>query len=210
MDDAGNQYSQIFFRTVLPFIQARVAQWEGGVVHHPDDPGGFTRRGLSTVYNDMTQDELMHMTNEEVDLALWKKYGNPYNLWLWSPGLALVFYDCSVNQGPTAAVKMLQVALNKYYKRYFPPLVVDGIYGSKTEKAILVYQQKYIDNYSFRKLVTEFCALRMERYGRKYKDAFMLGWSNRLMDIAYHAHQLEDEWQMCVGDADNFKGPLLH
>ena len=66
----GGTYSGIFFRTVLPFIQQRVAQWEGDVVHHPDDPGGFTRRGLAANYNNMTQDEIMAMSDEDIDLCL--------------------------------------------------------------------------------------------------------------------------------------------
>lgn len=209
MDDNASQYSHIFFRTVLPYIQKQVAKWEGNVVHHPEDPGGFTRRGLAANYNNMTQEEIMSLDEEQIDLILYDKYGKPYNLYLWSPGLALAFYDCSVNQGPTAAVKMLQTALNRG-DFGTPTLVVDGIYGSKTEQAINIYQETSVRNYNFRQLLTEFCALRMERYGRKYKESFMLGWSRRLMDISYLAHQLEDEWQLCVGEADNFKGPIFH
>ena len=182
---------EFFLGSIFQNFKNLIAKWEGDVSDHPEDPGGFTRRGVSLRYNpEYTKEDLMNFSNDEIDLILYNKYGKPFRIWNWSPGLALAFYDCSINQGPGAAVSVLQRTINTVAGE---KLQVDGIFGSKTEGALLKYTNNNIHTYQFRNLLTQYLANRMTRYCFG-SDTFAQGWSNRLMDIAFFAYQIELEW----------------
>jgi len=113
--------------------------WEGGYVNHPSDPGGATNRGVTqAVYNGYRKKKglpiqtVKNITTDEV----YDIYLNGY--WLAAKcdkipkPLNIVVFDRAVNMGVRQAVKLLQQSLNQLGKG----LVVDGIYGANTQKAL--------------------------------------------------------------------------
>lgn len=143
---------------------AFIAKWEGGYVNDPADPGGETKYGISKrAYPDL---DIGSLTREQAREIYRRDY------WLAAkcdhlPGqMALVHFDCAVNQGVGRAAIFLQDALG---------VATDGIIGPIT---IAVARQAEPCS-----VVNEYCALRMEHYGRLSTfRRFGLGWARRLFD----------------------------
>ena len=196
-----------FEKSLLKQFNSVIAKWEGGIVNDLEDPGGFTRGGIALNYNpDITKEQLLAMTHDDIANVLYKKYGEPYKIHTMSPGVALTFFDCSINQGPNAAQSLLQHAINQFndYAAGPPKLVADGIFGTKSHAALQDIMANYGNKKSYRMLLTHLLALRMDRYGRKYNTYFHKGWSNRLMDIAFLSSVIELEWQAEPGHLDSW------
>jgi len=148
------------FDVALAFVLER----EGGatITDDPKDPGGLTRFGISKrAYPDL---DIRNLTQEQASAI----YRNDY--WLAGgcgnlpPAVAVMHFDCCVNQGKGAAAKFLQIAAG---------VEADGKIGPKTLAA--VQRRRPLD------LLTEYAAQRMAHYGRLPRfDAYGLGWSRRL------------------------------
>ena len=123
-----------------------------------------------------------------------------------SPGLALAFFDCSINQGPSAAQVSLQHAINEFNGKESGVLYIkaDGIFGKQSHAALQTIMAKYGNKNRYRMLLTNFLSNRMNRYSMNYNPKFMKGWSNRLMDIAFLANMIELEWQAEPGHLDSW------
>jgi lysozyme family protein len=148
---------------------------EGGLVDHPEDPGGRTNRGITQRRLDSvrishpelnlprTVDEL---TREQC-VAIYRVCE-----WQWIKGdqlpapIALLMFDCAINQGEGRAIECLQASLG--VKR-------DGILGPITLSAARSKDLKT--------LAAEFSAQRGYRYMilDKIDDVFGLGWMRRLL-----------------------------
>jgi len=196
-----------FEKSLLKQFNSVIAKWEGGIVNDPDDPGGFTRGGIALNYNTMiTKEELMAMDHDDIAHVLYTKYGEPYKIHTMSPGLALAFFDCSINQGPSAAQVSLQHAINEFNGKESGVLYikVDGIFGKQSHAALQTIMAKYGNKNRYRMLLTNFLSNRMNRYSMNYNPKFMKGWSNRLMDIAFLSAMIELEWQAEPGHLDSW------
>ena len=196
-----------FEKSLLKQFNSVIAKWEGGIVNDPDDPGGFTRGGIALNYNKtITKEELMAMDHDDIANVLYTKYGEPYKIHTMSPGLALAFFDCSINQGPSAAQVSLQHAINEFNGKESGVLYIkaDGIFGKQSHAALQTIMAKYGNKNRYRMLLTNFLSNRMNRYSMNYNPKFMKGWSNRLMDIAFLANMIELEWQAEPGHLDSW------
>ncbi len=141
-----------------------VLEQEGGYVNNPSDPGGETNFGISKrAYPAL---DIKNLTKE----AAIEIYHQDY--WLFckcdqipSP-IAVTLFDSSVNQGPSAAIKLLQRSLG---------VKDDGVMGSVTIGATF--------KTDVRKLTAEFIAQRGFRYATTGDvEVFGLGWFRRLAE----------------------------
>ncbi len=151
---------------------------EGGVSDRPEDPGGFTVRGITLGFlrrfgldpnNDGVIDRRDLIGMSDVAIA------NIYRAKIWlpaqcdrlAPGLDLAVFDAAVNLGHPRALKLLQKAL-----RVKP----DGIIGDISRRAI--------NNAHLPYLLDEFTARRAFYYATRPKVVFFgLGWYRRVVDI---------------------------
>ena len=148
---------------------------EGGYIDDPDDPGGATRFGIS------------RRSHPDIDIAnlTRRRASEIYRQQYWircrcddlpSP-LATLVFDAAVNQGPEAAIRMLQRAVGA---------VVDGVIGPDT----LVRARRLGRD---RNTVLNLAAERGYRYGRTRNfDRYGRGWMRRLMAVL--AQALEESW----------------
>lgn len=121
--------------------QAFVARWEGGLVDHPNDPGGITNRGVSLRWlravgadidgdGDIDQDDIRAVTPEVAAQLFHRHFWIGPGVHLLPPLVAVAVYDGAVNQGAGRAVRQLQAACNSMSRE--PPLVADGCIGGRT------------------------------------------------------------------------------
>jgi len=102
------------FQTAL----ALVLRHEGGFVHHPDDPGGATKFGI-------TQETLSRARGVPATVADVRRLSKAeaaeiYRRFYWEavradelpPGLQLALFDLAVHSGPKRAVTLLQKVLD--------------------------------------------------------------------------------------------------
>ncbi len=98
-----------------------VLSYEGGLVDDPADPGGLTKFGISQrAYPDL---DIRNLTREQAIEIYRNDYWNKCKCNELPQQLAFVLFDSAVNQGPSAAIKMLQRSLS---------VADDGIIGSQT------------------------------------------------------------------------------
>lgn len=107
-----------------------VLRCEGGYSNDPNDPGGETKFGISKTYHPEVDIRSLDLSDAKTI------YLNKY----WLPiqcnkiaemhfGLALMIFDCAVNPGMGAAIRILQRAL---------AIKDDGVLGMNTDAAIKV------------------------------------------------------------------------
>lgn len=157
------------FEVALDFVLAQ----EGGDVNDPDDPGGHTRFGIS---------QRAH-PDEDIGALTRSRAAEIYRSDYWdacrsddlpSP-LRLLVFDAAVNQGPRAAIEMLQLAVGT---------IPDGIIGPKTLAAAKTKG-------GLGESVLNMAAERAFRYGKSANFAkYGRGWMRRL--FAATAMALED------------------
>lgn len=149
-----------------PFDRAHdfVARWEGGWVDDAYDPGGETRYGISQrAYPDL---DLSTLTREQAKAIYERDYWRAAKCDKLPEGLALLHFDCAVNQGVGRAAIFLQQALG---------VTADGIIGPVTLGAV--------ENADLPAVITEYCAQRGRHYGNLSTfHRFGLGWMRRLFD----------------------------
>lgn len=149
---------------------AFVAKWEGGWVDDEYDPGGETRYGISQrAYPDL---DLSTLTREQAKAIYERDYWRSAKCDKLPEGLALLHFDCAVNQGVGRAALFLQQALG---------VTADGIIGPVTLGSV--------ENADLPAVITEYCARRGRHYGNLSTfNRFGLGWMRRLFDV--HAEAL--------------------
>ena len=161
-----------------------VLKYEGGLVDHPDDPGGVTFRGISLRFlrvlhldpnNDGVIDrrDIIGLSDGQISVLYRERFWDAGRLGEMPAPIALVVFDCAVNQGLGTAVKLLQKSGG---------VVVDGKSGPVTIAAINAKSGRS-------RVLRDFMARRALRYAINLKVLiFGLGWFRRLMDI--HAKAL--------------------
>ncbi len=164
------------FETSHAFVQ----KWEGGFVDDQFDPGGVTKWGVTIrtllakgldLNNDGVIDrrDIIDMTPDQA-LDIYRR-----DYWVAAacprlpPALALVVYDCAVNQGVGRASRILQKSIG---------VKVDGIVGKLTIAAV---NRKWASDPD--RLLGEFCARRAVHYSSlALVIRYGLGWFRRLFD----------------------------
>lgn len=98
-----------------------ILELEGGNDDDPHDPGGRTSRGITQrEYNSYRRNK--HQPSRDVWLADWAEIFDIYYISYWQPwcsklwpGLNLMFFDQSVNEGPVQATRNVQKAINAFH-----------------------------------------------------------------------------------------------
>ena len=163
-------YSETFIRS-LEFS----LRWEGGYSDDPWDPGGATMWGVTI--NTLTRwwrklGRNRVPTPMDVKKLTQHEAHQIYHVWYWSPckceelppRVALVVFDCSINQSPRRAGKFLQKALG---------VKADGLIGPVTLAAVGRADQRV--------LLRDFLARRAVHYSSLgHVVRFGYGWYRRL------------------------------
>lgn len=170
-------YSEAFLRSLHFSLR-----WEGGYSDDPFDPGGATMWGITigtlTRWWRYIKKDGTPTPYDVRSLTVEEKY-RIYHTWYWKtcrcedlpPSLALVVFDCAINQGPGRARKLLQKAVK---------VKADGIVGPMTMKAIESFDSKV--------LIRDYCARRAVHYSSLPTVVrFGLGWFRRLFDAQQEA-----------------------
>lgn len=149
------------FDKVIDFVLTH----EGGatITEDPMDPGGLTKYGISQRAHPLLN---IRMLTEEAARQIYREdYWNKIRGDELPPALAVVVFDCAVNQGPHAAIRILQQAVG---------VNDDGILGPKTLAAASAAGSM---------VLAELVARRMVAYGLNPKfTRYGLGWSRRLAE----------------------------
>jgi lysozyme family protein len=159
------------FHAALPFV----LRWEGGYVHHPDDPGGATNKGVTQrVYDGWRAGEGLALRSvrliEDDDVRA------IYETGYWLPPhcddlrsrLDLVQFDTAVNMGVGRAVRFLQACVGCPVDGQFGPLTQ----GAAADCDLVSTSAAYCDA---REAYYRRLALRRPSLG-----VFLKGWLNRL------------------------------
>lgn len=142
---------------------------EGGYSNDKRDPGGETMYGITAR---VARENGYHGPMRELPLTIAK---NIYRVRYWDAAncdeypwpLCLYVFDSAVNQGPSAAVKMLQAALDT---------VQDGVAGPTTKRLAQASNDWHWG---------KFMAHRAMRYAKTDNfDAFGAGWLTRMFMVA--------------------------
>lgn len=164
------------------FDLANDSTWgvEGAWSDHPSDPGGKTMRGITLErYRQWTGkkssgEDLKSITNEELRKIYYVYYWAKTWCDQLPPGVALMHFDCAVNQGPGDAARFLQRALG---------VTEDGDIGPATIRAVKKAPPDL--------LIERYSEIRMADYRSLSKwSVFGKGWTNRLQYIEYAAKEM--------------------
>ncbi|MDY6957578.1 MAG: glycosyl hydrolase 108 family protein [Halobacteriota archaeon] len=172
---------------------ARTLVLEGGYSDDPNDPGGKTRYGI-TEYDARQHGYDGEMKDLPVEIAK-KIYRERY----WDPikgeeignqMIADEVFDTAVNCGVKTAGRFLQRSLNALFlykgNEMYRKLVVDGVIGPKTLKAL----DKYLDKRGYEALLKTLNCLQgnyyvilteSDRRGKKFAT-FFYGWITNRVD----------------------------
>ena len=165
----------------------QLLKWEGGLVHNPADPGGWTKFGVSlrwlqTVGVDITGDGVVD--ERDIKALTPAKAEGLYHKFFWddeydrlqSDAVALYVFDMDCNMGQDRAHRIAQEAANALGAR----LTVDGKLGPKSvaalnavDQAALLERMRELRSTYYRNLATQKPALAV----------FLKGW----LDRAAHA-----------------------
>lgn len=156
----------------------KILVYEGGFSNHPLDKGGATNLGVTQHVYDKYRDNInlprrsvRDIERSEIFVIYWKGYWVPPKCGELPTPLNLFVFDCSVLQGPSRAIKILQGILG---------VDVDGIIGSKTLEAIKKMDTKSV------------CLSYLSARGKHFDDivrndkdqvVFLKGWMNRLSHL---------------------------
>jgi len=143
-----------------------VLKHEGGYVFHPKDPGGETNFGISK--RSYPTLDIKNLTIKDA-VAIYKKdFWDALQIDALPFSLRLVVFDAAVNQGPGAAIGMLQGILG---------VKVDGVLGPVTLSKLNQVDET--------KLFQKYCAQRLQRYFQtRGFSHFGAGWIRRLLDVS--------------------------
>jgi lysozyme family protein len=164
----------------------------GRLVSHPEDPGGWTRLGvtLATLRRHRNDPTLDPSELEKLSLA---EIYNIYYLHFWLPvradelprGLDYAVFDCAVNSGPRRAAMLLQETLGEAAGK------ADGVIGPRTIAAVRASET--------RDLISEFSLRRLAFLARlPNAAAFGRGWRRRVEEVE----------RMALADAEKPSEPL--
>jgi lysozyme family protein len=117
---------------------ARVLRWEGGLVNHPNDPGGITNYGISLRFLEEKGIDVNgdgHVDAADIQSLTPEKIGPIYCSFFWcraydelrSEAVASYLFDMAVNMGQDRSTRIAQQAAG---------VPVDGKLGPQTVAAL--------------------------------------------------------------------------
>jgi lysozyme family protein len=143
---------------------AFVLDHEGGYGNDPQDSGGETNFGLSK--RSYPHLDIKSLTRPGAAAIYWRDFWTPMRCGELPPIFGAALFDAAVNEGPHAAVVLLQAALG---------VPVDGVLGPRTLAAVRV---------AGRSLLMEFLARRILQYAASPKFGHDgKGWIRRVLDL---------------------------
>ncbi len=146
----------------------RILAEEGGQSNHPADPGGLTKFGISQ--RAYPTRDIAHLTLADAEALYRRDYWQPIQGDQLPPGLDLLMLDCAVNQGVSAAIRLLRAALK---------LKEEGVLSLLTHAEAAQDMPDVLD---------AFAAERALRYEfNKNEATFGRGWYRRLLRMHRHA-----------------------
>ena len=156
------------FRTAVQCI----LQYEGGLVNHPNDPGGVTKYGISAkAYPELGPKGVMSLTRENAEIIYKEDYWDVMKCDMLHDEVRLMVFDCAVNQGVGFATKVLQSAVG---------VTVDLFIGPETISA-----SHRLDPHD---LLHKIGAQRFERYALNPNwNTFKSGWMSRLLHVSVNS-----------------------
>jgi lysozyme family protein len=152
------------------FAISAIIAIEGGYVCNPNDPGGETKFGISKrTFPDLAIKELTEADAKRIYLD---QYWLPNRCEEMPHGLDLLYFDCCVNQGPRAAVIVLDRALS-----HAPGNLIAS--GALRDSMIADAQKR-----DRLELIDQFAAERAHWYAHTNRfENFGRGWMRRLFKI---------------------------
>jgi lysozyme family protein len=116
-------------RSTFDEIMTEVLRHEGGYVHHPNDPGGETKFGISKRAH--PELDIAALTEAEARVIYHDEYWLPSRVEEMPDRIRPLYFDMCVNHGLTNAARLLQEAARAVGE----DIVVDGIVGVQTLEA---------------------------------------------------------------------------
>jgi lysozyme family protein len=161
-------------QSVYQAALAHISAYEGGEVNDPSDPGGHTNMGITQRTLDRVRRKhpdaglpisVSDLTRANVEFIFRVEYWNPCRCSDLPGAIAIMAFDCAVNQGIGDAIRFIQRSAGA---------TVDGLIGPKTIAAA-----NHCDS---AKMLREMAALRGYDYALldNLDDRFGLGWMRRL------------------------------
>jgi len=142
-----------------------VLSYEGGYVDDPNDPGSETNWGISKrAYPNL---DIKHLTRDQAIQIYRRDYWDALGCDRFPPLIAIALFDAAVNQGPSAAVRILQRALG---------VTGDGVIGPQTLAAARAADgQALLADFLADRAVQYAALSTFSRYGQ--------GWMRRLFAV---------------------------
>lgn len=135
---------------------------EGGYVWDAKDPGGETNFGISKrAYPD---ESIREMTRDRAEFLYKRDYWDKCRCDELPADLRLAVFDAAVNQGVSAAIRLLQTCAR---------VKIDGVLGAGTLQAA---QKVGLSDYLSARAIRYFATPNFDRFGK--------GWLNRLFHLA--------------------------
>lgn len=167
------------------------AKWEGGFDDDPDDSGGATNYGVSTVFlsdlykssaardflasigicGSITRETIKNLTKAQAKAIFRYNFWEKQKSYMLPDPVAAVYFDTSVNCGTFQASKLLQKAVNA---------TPDGVIGPKTMAAV--------ESKGALAAAHAFLSIRRHFYSdlaarKPSQKKFLKGWHNRVDDL---------------------------
>ena len=162
------------FEKALEFVLSH----EGGYSNDPNDPGGETNFGISK--RAYPSEDIKAMTRDRAETIYRRDYWDFEKCELLPGPIALVVFDCAVNQGQPTAGFLLQEAIG------LPREQQDGVIG-----AVTIAEARKADQ---GKLLEKLVSLRCHRYATaKNAPIYSKGWFRRAVACLIAAK--ETAWQ---------------
>lgn len=138
---------------------------EGGYVNDARDPGGETNFGISK--RAYPKKDIAKLTRDDAIAIYRRDYWEAAHCDEMPPKVAIAVFDCAVNQGVGAAIKLLQRAAR---------VGVDGQFGPQTAGAVGRADEDA--------LVLDFLSWRLKRYAfTANAQTYMRGWALRQLHL---------------------------
>lgn len=150
-------------------------EWEGGLVEHPNDPGGRTNFGLSQrAFPDI---DLTQLTKQNAIAIYFHEYWIPIRGDELPPAVAFALFDFAVNSGTARAIRALQRIVH---------VKADGVLGPKTLHALSFYSHVKVVS----ELMQQRALLLLRLASKPQYQPFARGWARRVVDCAVRAGAL--------------------
>ncbi len=118
---------------------------EGGLVNHPQDPGGVTKFGISQrSYPDL---DIRALTRDAAQALYQRDYWMPIQGDDLPAGLDLVMLDHAVNAGPARAIRLLQHLVGVPADGLLGPVTLAGVARADPQDLIARYSELRLDFY---------------------------------------------------------------